>query len=488
MPNLGVLMNVVERRMQGWTRQGVGVIFAAVLLAFAVPLAAQPQAPQPAAPLSPEQLDDLVAPVALYPDPLLSQVLVASTYPLEIVEAAQWIGQNGGLRGQALMDAARQQNWDPSVQALAATPEVLQRLASNVSWTTALGNAFLAQQADVMAAVQRMRARAQANGRLSSDPEQTVTTQTQGGQSAIEIMPANPQVIYVPQYNPEYIWGPPLWGYYPDLWYPTVGFGFGFGPGIYLGSYFGGWGGWGWGGWGGWGWGPNWFGGSILLNAGFFGHYGFHNWGYGRFGGGLWAHNPSHRLGVAYPNQALGQRFGGNYIGRGGMFHAGAGVGAQRAAGFAGGQFRGGQSFARGAGSAGGWQRFGGATGAVRGGAFGGGQMRGGQSFAGAGGGQRFSGAASTARGGAIGGGQMRGGQSFAGGGGSYRSAPSYRSTPNFGGAMRAAPSYSGRSFGGGSRPAFSGGASRSFGGGGGGFHGGGGGGGFRGGGGHGRR
>src|ERR1017187_6923112 len=159
-------------------------------------------AQQPAAPaqlLSPEQLDTLVAPIALYPDALLSQVLVASTYPLEVVEAQQWLQQNGSLRGQQLTEAARQQNWDASVQAMVAFPDVLTMLNQDVQWTTALGNAFLAQQADVMAAVQGMRARAQANGKLSTTAQQTVTTETQGGQTAIDIAPADPQVIYVPE-------------------------------------------------------------------------------------------------------------------------------------------------------------------------------------------------------------------------------------------------------------------------------------------------
>src|SRR5215467_2960957 len=109
------------------------------------------------------------------------------------------------------MDAANQQNWDPSVQALVAFPDVLNRLSSDISWTTDLGNAFLAQQADVMAAIQRMRERAQANGKLVSTSQQVVTTQTQGGQSAIVIQPANPDVIYVPVYSPYYVWGPPAW-------------------------------------------------------------------------------------------------------------------------------------------------------------------------------------------------------------------------------------------------------------------------------------
>jgi hypothetical protein len=252
---------------------------------------------------SPQQLDDLVAPIALYPDPLLGQVLAASTYPLEIVEAQQWLKRNSGLTGTSLLDAARQQNWDPSVQALVAFPDVLARMNQDVRWITDLGNAFLAQQADVMYAVQRMRSSAKANGKLASSPQQVVTTETDSGQSAIQIEPADPQVIYVPQYDPAYIWGPPVWGYYPSLFYPP--FGFGFWPGINIGLYFGG-----WGGWGGWGWGPNWFGHGLFVNAGFFNHYGFRG-GFGGFQGrGAWAHNPDHRLGVPYSNRQLSQRFG----------------------------------------------------------------------------------------------------------------------------------------------------------------------------------
>ena len=304
-----------DNKLRSVVRQTLGIVCALLLLVFpAGSLFAQQAAPPaqsspPPQPLSADRLDTLVAPIALYPDPLVSQVLVASTYPLEVVEAQQWLQRNGNLKGQPLMDAARQQNWDASVQALVAFPDVLANLNRDVEWTTTLGNAFLAQQSDVMAAVQRMRARAQANGRLATTPQQTVTTQTQGGQTAIEIAPADPQVIYVPQYDPVYVWGPPAWGYYPPLDY--YGYGYGFGPAIDLGFWFGGWGGWGWGGWG-WGWGPNWFGGSLFVNFGFFNHYGFHggHWGGGFGGRGAWQHDPSHRLGVAYPNRQLAGRYG----------------------------------------------------------------------------------------------------------------------------------------------------------------------------------
>jgi len=278
----------------------------------------QQQATQPLMP--PQQLDDLVAPIALYPDPLLGQVLAASTYPLEVVEAGQWMQQNGNLHGQDLMNTARQQNWDPSVQALVAFPDVLTLLNRDVRWTTDLGNAFLAQQQDVMAAVQRMRVRAQANGRLSSNAQCTVSNQTQNGQRAVVIEPANPNYVYVPEYNPEYVWGPPAWGYYPPLWYPPVAFGFGFYPGIYMGGFFPGWG-IGFGGWGlglGWGWGLGWGGGGLFVNVGFFSHWGFHGYfgsGYaGGFGAGRagWQHDPYHRAGVPYANRSVAARFNGS--------------------------------------------------------------------------------------------------------------------------------------------------------------------------------
>jgi hypothetical protein len=289
-------------------------------------------AAQPAPPLlPPEQLDNLVAPVALYPDPLLGQVLAASTYPLEITEAQQWLQRNRNLQGTQLLDAAKQQNWDPSVQALVAFPDALNLLGNDIRWTTDLGNAFLAQQADVMNAVQAMRARAQANGRLQSTPQQVVTMDTQGGQNAIEIQPANPQVIYVPVYQPEYVYGPPAWGAYPDLWYPPgFGFGFGFGAGLFIGGLFPG-----WLGWGGWGWGCGWFGHGLFVNAGFFNRYGFHGgfggrFGDGRFGGGFggrtaWAHDPGHRMGVPYPNRAVASRFNSDRFNGSGRFNSGRG-------------------------------------------------------------------------------------------------------------------------------------------------------------------
>jgi hypothetical protein len=330
---------------------GLTVLLAATLMGQQQPPLEQPgqlppadeanQPPPP--PLSPEQLQNLVAPIALYPDNLLSQILAASTYPIEVVEAQQWLEQNHKLKGQKLLDAAKQQNWDPSVQALVVFPDVLKRLNQDVRWTTDLGNAFLAQQADVMSAVQQLRAKAEANGKLMSTPQETVSTQTQNGQSAIVIQPPNPEVVYVPTYNPEWVWGPPLYGYYPPLFYPGIDVGFGFWPGIDLGFYFGG--GWGLYGGFGWGWGPNWFGGGIFVNGNFFHRYGFADYHPGL--GGAWTHNPAHRGGVAYPNRAVANRFGGAGV-RGGAAYRGGSEGARGAAGARGAEgFRGAEAGGR---------------------------------------------------------------------------------------------------------------------------------------------
>ncbi len=289
--------------------QAVAVVCAMLLVPGDAILLAQdqpPQAPPPPAqaPLPPNALDSLVAPVALYPDPLLSQILVASTYPLELVEAEQWLQRNSVLTGPALTQAAAQQNWDPSVQALVVFPDLMRRLTQDITWTTNLGNAFLAQQSDVMDAVQRMRASAQQAGKLSSTPQQQVITDTQNGQPVIEIEPANPQVIYVPQYDPALIWGAPFYYPYPGWW---SGIGFGFGLGISMGFYFG----LGWGGWGGWGWRPGWGGHTVIVNNTFIHRNGFNTGRIGNVHGGnaVWSHDSFHRQGVPYANQALSNQY-----------------------------------------------------------------------------------------------------------------------------------------------------------------------------------
>jgi hypothetical protein len=275
----------------------------------------------PSQPLSAQQLDDLVAPIALYPDPLVGEVLAASTYPMEIAEAEQWGQDHQKWKPAKLMDEAKKQNWDPSVQGLVAFPQVLSRLTQDMGWTTAMGNAFLAQQAEVMQAIQRMRAQAEKRGTLRSSPQEVVNTANEGGQSAIDIEPADPNVWYVPDYNPTYVWGPPAYGYYPPLLYPGIGVGFGWGPGIDLGLFFGGWGGWGW---GGWGWGPNWFGGGLFINNSFFHRFGFREFhGAAGFGRSAWAHNPDHRLGVPYGNREVANRFEGRSTESGGFNRGG---------------------------------------------------------------------------------------------------------------------------------------------------------------------
>ena len=376
-----------RRSMKLWFRQGM---MSMLLIAGTgtVALAQGPGAPldqTPAQVMAPQQLDNLVAPIALYPDPLLGQVLVAATYPVELVEAQQWLQANNTLQGQQLTDAAREQNWDASVQALVAMPDVLAKLNQDIRWTTDLGNAFLAQQADVMAAVQRLRVRARANGKLQSNQQETVTMDNQSGQSAVVIQPADPQIIYVPSYDPSYVWGAPGWGSYPSLYYPS--YGYYWGSGINMGAYFGGWGGWGFGvsDWG-WGWAPNWYGRSIFVNNSFFNRYGY-RYGYG-FNGGFrgttnWSHDPGHRLGVTYSNRQLNSQFGAASrnsriaAGRSGNYHSfGQGNVGTRNSYQGGGQQNAGRNFQGGNGqqngirnnqggqpSNGNWQRFGGQNG-----------------------------------------------------------------------------------------------------------------------------
>src|SRR6202008_98356 len=155
-----------------------------------------------AAKIPPDQLDSLVAPIALYPDPLLAQTLAASTYPLELVQLQQWMGKHKDLKDKALTDAVEKENWDPSVQAMAALPDVAKQLAENIQWTTELGNAFLAQQSDVMDAVQRMRGKAQKTGNLKSNEQMKVETQVIENKSVVVIEQSQPNVVYVPSYNP----------------------------------------------------------------------------------------------------------------------------------------------------------------------------------------------------------------------------------------------------------------------------------------------
>jgi Protein of unknown function (DUF3300) len=208
-----------------------------------------PQTPQgpPYTQQTPEQLQQLVAPIALYPDSLVSQILAASTFPEQVVEADRWVQANPGLKGDALGQAVDQQPWDPSVKALTAFPSVLGNMDKNLSWTSSLGDAYYNQGQAVMDAVQTMRQKAQEAGNLKTTPQQTITTQG----STIIVQPANPEVVYVPAYDPWAVYGYPVavwpgWYPYPGIWFggPYLSFGFGFGIG-WVGGF-----GWGWNHWG----------------------------------------------------------------------------------------------------------------------------------------------------------------------------------------------------------------------------------------------
>src|SRR5215471_410458 len=229
------------------------------------------------APQTPEQLQALVAPIALYPDALVAQVLGASTFPDQVAVANYWLQQHKELTGNALMQAVNDQSWNPSVKALTQFPTVLNNMANNLSWTSSLGQAYHNQQSDVMAAIQTLRRQAQAAGKLNSGSQIKVVQQSP---QTIVIEPANPQVVYVPQYNPATIYG------YP---YVTPGYSagdvaaagvIGFGAGIAVGALMDGGGGccgWGWGAWG-----CNWHGGAVVYNHNnFYGnpawHGGYHN-------------------------------------------------------------------------------------------------------------------------------------------------------------------------------------------------------------------
>ncbi len=235
----------------------VGLLSVALALPATAPLAYAQDAQQSGnQQMSQAQLAALVAPVALYPDPLVAQVLMASTYPLEVAEAYNWQKANSRLKGDALNQALQQQNWDASVKSLVSFPPVLGMMGSQLSWTQELGNAVLAQQSDVMNAIQALRAKAKASGALQSNSQQTVTTQGSGSNETIVIQPANPQVVYVPSYNPSVVYGGWPYPAYPPYAYYPPGYVAGtallsFGLGMAVGAAL--WGGchWGGGGWGG---------------------------------------------------------------------------------------------------------------------------------------------------------------------------------------------------------------------------------------------
>jgi Protein of unknown function (DUF3300) len=275
------------------------------------------------APLSSDQLDALVAPIALYPDALVAQVLAASTNPDQITFADDWLAQNRNLTGAALAQAVDQQSWDPSVKALTQFSSVLDNLAHNLSWTSSLGQAFANQQSDVMAAVQTMRAKAQAAGTLQSNSQITVT---QPASSTIVIQPANPQVVYVPQYNPAVVYGAPVvvpMYVAPPL--PVASFGLYFGSGITIGATFGG----GWGGGFGWGWhawnvnwGGGWGGGGSTIIYNHNTYINNHTWNNTNYNGyHPWANNSGYHPGTDTHYGPNGAYHPNGYYGPNGHFH-----------------------------------------------------------------------------------------------------------------------------------------------------------------------
>ena len=256
-----------------------------------------------------EELEQLVAPIALYPDSLVAQILMASTYPLEVVQAGKWAKKNKDLKGDALTKALEKENWDPSVKSLVNFPQVLDMMNDKLDWTQKLGDAFLAQQKEVMDTVQKLRAKAEAEGNLKTTKEQKVVVEKET--QTIVIESASPEVVYVPTYNPTVVYG--TWPYpaYPPYYYYPPGYAagaalFSFGVGVAVGAAWG------------YAWGNcNWRGGDVNVNINR--NTNFNNnidrskyqnkVTTGQGGKGEWKHNPEHRKGVSYRDQATAQKF-----------------------------------------------------------------------------------------------------------------------------------------------------------------------------------
>ena len=325
------------------------------------------------APMGANELHSLVAPIALYPDPLVAQILAGATFPDEVAIANYWLHQNKALTGQELTKAVNKQSWDASVKALTQFPSVLDNMAKNLNWTSTLGEAYHNQPSEVAAAIQALRAQAKAAGNLKSGPQITVAQQSP---QVITIEPANPQIVYVPQYNPAVIYGTPYYtaGYAAgDV---ALGSMLGFGAGVAVGALAGGGGGWGWGSWN-----CNWRGGAVIYNhnsfygnrawhggyynGGYHDGYGYHNaydrsavenrgsanrsWDQNdswdrslasdrKWDSNSWAHADS-ALRSSNAFSGFGDRFGGGWASRANSFR---GWGSMRAGGFSGGRFGGG--------------------------------------------------------------------------------------------------------------------------------------------------
>ena len=309
------ILQKIRTEMAGAAGSALAATLAALLvspdgLALTRQDAQQPAASagaEESAKLSMDQLQSLVAPIALFPDPLLAQMLVASTYPLDVVAAQQWLDKNKNLKGEELTKAAEKQPWDPSVQAMVVIPEALKKLAENIAWTQDLGDAFLAQQQDVMDAVQALRKQAKDAGKLDSTEQQKVETTTVESKTVIEIQPTSTQVIYVPSYNPVAYWPAPVYPY-PPVYYPPYYPGaalVSFGVGMAVGAAIS----------GGWGWGCGWHGGGnniyINNNNNFVNNNNRVNNVNNRSGNSNWNHNASQRGGAPYKDKATANKYGG---------------------------------------------------------------------------------------------------------------------------------------------------------------------------------
>jgi len=274
---------------------------ALTMVALPMPVLAQTE-PKP---FSPEELDQMLAPIALYDDALLSQVLMAAGYPLEIVEAERWSQANPNLKGDAAVTAVADKTWDVSVKSLVAFPSVLKQLSDHLDWTQKLGDALIGQQADVATSIQRLRAKAAAAGTLKTGAgkEQTVTTQTQGSETTIAIQPTNPEVVYVPTYDPNTAYGQWSNPSYPPTSYPTGGAlmsGLAWGVGIAAaGAMF-----------SSWNWNSGGSGNYVNVNTNRATNID-RNYNRANVGtGGRWQHDASHRKGVAYRDPAARQQYG----------------------------------------------------------------------------------------------------------------------------------------------------------------------------------
>jgi hypothetical protein len=308
----------MKTRMHGFR---LALLFSLVLSSAWCSSSVAQDASAPAAPtFKPEEIEQLVAPIALYPDSLLAQILMASTYPLEVVEAARWSKANPNVKDKGLEDAMQKQTWDPSVKSLTAFPQVLTMMNEKLDWTQKLGDAFLAQQSDVMDAVQRLRIKAQENGNLKTTKEQKVIVEpapappanvqqnvtvegaapSPAPQTIVKIEPADPQVVYVPTYNPTTVYGGwpypsyPPYSYYPPGYVAATSI-LSFGAGMAVGAAL--WGNCNWGGYGG----HN----DVNVNVN-----NYNNFNKTNIANGNWQHNSEHRKGVGYRDQRTQQKYG----------------------------------------------------------------------------------------------------------------------------------------------------------------------------------